>query len=154
MKDIISIAAAILGSVGAAGAIILGLSNWLGKVWANRLIEKDKLIASKDMEATRRKRDVYSRLAINMRVFLAGHDITKDDRRLKFLDTYDEAFLWASDEVIEQIGQFLDLIEKDTSKPSSVPMPDKRKTYAKCLTAMRKDVGYPKTAANYRLVSF
>ncbi|HCO95908.1 MAG TPA: hypothetical protein DIU00_18555 [Phycisphaerales bacterium] len=154
MKDIISIAAAILGSVGAAGAIILGLSNWLGKVWANRLFEKDKLIASKKMEATRRKRDVYSKLAVNMRVFLASHDITKDDRRIKFLNTYDEAFLWASDEVIEQVGRFLDLIEKDTSKPSSVPMSAKRETYAKCLIIMRKDVGYPKTSANYRIVSF
>jgi hypothetical protein len=36
------IGAAILTSLGGAGAIILGLSNYLGKVWADRALEKEK----------------------------------------------------------------------------------------------------------------
>ncbi|HHF2887879.1 hypothetical protein ND926_00810 [Vibrio diabolicus] len=41
-ENIFSLSAAVIGSVGGAGAIILGLSSWLGKVWANRLMNKEK----------------------------------------------------------------------------------------------------------------
>lgn len=35
--------ASMLASVGGAALIIFGLSSWLGKVWANRILEADKL---------------------------------------------------------------------------------------------------------------
>lgn len=154
MREILSIAVAIMGSIGIAGAIIYALSNWLGKVWANRLLEHDKLVAAKEIEATSRKRDIYSKLAINMRVFLKSHDIQKSDRREAFLEAYDEAFLWASDDVVGEIGHFIDLLVKDKAEPDKVSMKDKQEAYAKCLLAMRKDVGYPKTHASFRIASF
>lgn len=48
LKDILGIASAILVSLGGAGAIILGLSNWLGKVWADRLLQRER--ASHELE--------------------------------------------------------------------------------------------------------
>ena len=33
---------AILFSIGSAGAILFALSSWLGKVWANRILEKER----------------------------------------------------------------------------------------------------------------
>lgn len=36
------VAAAIIVSLGGAGAIILALSNWLGRVWAQRILEADR----------------------------------------------------------------------------------------------------------------
>lgn len=38
----IELAGAILFSIGSAGAILFALSSWLGKVWANRLLEKER----------------------------------------------------------------------------------------------------------------
>ncbi|WP_017689853.1 hypothetical protein, partial [Paenibacillus sp. PAMC 26794] len=37
-------------SVGGAGAIILGVSNWLGKIWATRIQEKDRKNYQEDLE--------------------------------------------------------------------------------------------------------
>lgn len=40
-----------LGAVGGAGVIIVALSTWLSKVWANRILEADKSKYSREMEA-------------------------------------------------------------------------------------------------------
>jgi len=50
ISDIFKISGAILGSVGGAAVIIVGLSTWLGKVWANRIFEKDKLRYTSELE--------------------------------------------------------------------------------------------------------
>ena len=49
------VSGAILGSVGGAAAIIFGLSTWLGKVWANRILEKDKLKYSSELEVIKKQ---------------------------------------------------------------------------------------------------
>lgn len=41
-EDVLKISATILTSLGGAGVVILGLSNWLGKVWAFRIQESDR----------------------------------------------------------------------------------------------------------------
>lgn len=48
--EVFKIAAAILTSVGGAAVIIMALSSWLGKVWANRILEKDKLKYTSELE--------------------------------------------------------------------------------------------------------
>ncbi len=50
MDEIFKVSGAILASVGGAAAIIFALSSWLGKVWANRILEKDKLAYSSELE--------------------------------------------------------------------------------------------------------
>lgn len=40
-EDLLSVSTVIFGSIGGAGLIILGLSSWLGKVWANRLMNAE-----------------------------------------------------------------------------------------------------------------
>lgn len=42
IDNILKIAGAIIGSVGSASMIIIGLSSWLGKVWATRIYEKER----------------------------------------------------------------------------------------------------------------
>src|SRR5215510_13537465 len=37
------VASSILASVGGGALIVFALSSWLGKVWANRILEADKL---------------------------------------------------------------------------------------------------------------
>lgn len=49
----LAIAATVLASIGVAGAIVLGLANWLGKVWASRLMEADRAQHAKEFEELR-----------------------------------------------------------------------------------------------------
>jgi len=53
--EIFQVSAAVIGSVGGAAAIIFGLSTWLGKVWANRILEQDKLKYSSELEKIKNK---------------------------------------------------------------------------------------------------
>lgn len=51
--EIFSIAGAVLASLGGGAAIVLALSSWLGKVWANRLMEADKSRYAKELETAK-----------------------------------------------------------------------------------------------------
>jgi len=42
MREVWEVASAILLSIGGGGALVLGLSSWLGKVWANRILQNEK----------------------------------------------------------------------------------------------------------------
>ncbi len=53
--EIFQVSAAVISSVGGAAAIIFGLSTWLGKVWANRILEQDKLKYSSELEKIKNK---------------------------------------------------------------------------------------------------
>jgi hypothetical protein len=53
ISEIFSVAGAALLSLGGAGAVLLALSSWLGKVWASRILEREKAELSKSIEATK-----------------------------------------------------------------------------------------------------
>ena len=42
IDDILKISATIIASLGSGTIIVFAFSNWLGKVWANRILEKDR----------------------------------------------------------------------------------------------------------------
>ncbi len=52
-SDVVKIVASILASIGGAGFIIIALSSWLGKVWANRLLEADRDVHAQKLESLR-----------------------------------------------------------------------------------------------------
>ncbi|MCE5221789.1 MAG: hypothetical protein LLF98_11165 [Clostridium sp.] len=51
MKETFEIASAVLISLGGGGAIVFALSSWLGKVWANRILEKEKKTYQLEIES-------------------------------------------------------------------------------------------------------
>lgn len=51
IQTIFSISAAFLASLGGGVVIVFGASAWLGKVWANRLLESDKFGYAKELAA-------------------------------------------------------------------------------------------------------
>lgn len=55
MNDLFKTCVVIIGSLGGTGAVILVLSSWLGKVWANRLMAKEKAQFETDLEAIKSK---------------------------------------------------------------------------------------------------
>ena len=53
MSEILQIAATIIAAVGASGGIIAGISGWLGRIWASRLMEADRARHSQELEQLR-----------------------------------------------------------------------------------------------------
>jgi hypothetical protein len=53
LKEALELSGVILGSLGGGAAIIFGFSSWLGKVWANRLMEKEKAEYAQALESLR-----------------------------------------------------------------------------------------------------
>jgi hypothetical protein len=52
-RDAIKIGATILASLGGGGLIVLGLSSWLGKVWATHLMESERQAHAIELENLR-----------------------------------------------------------------------------------------------------
>lgn len=55
IKEIVAISGTILAFLGGGVAIVFAFSNWLGKVWANRLIEKERAEHNKELEPLKSK---------------------------------------------------------------------------------------------------
>ena len=55
IEDIFMVAGAVLTSVGGAAAIIFAFSSWLGHVWADRILAKDKHKYSTELEQIKTK---------------------------------------------------------------------------------------------------
>jgi len=55
ISDIFAISGAVIGSVGGSALIILALSTWLGKVWANRILEQDRFRYKSEIEQLKNK---------------------------------------------------------------------------------------------------
>jgi len=53
VKDVFETALAVLGSIGGGGLIVWSLSGWLGKVWAERLMERERQDYRKELEQLR-----------------------------------------------------------------------------------------------------
>lgn len=52
-KEIFEIAGLVVGSLGGGAAIVFGFSNFLGKVWANRLMTKEKAEYARELASLR-----------------------------------------------------------------------------------------------------
>ncbi len=48
--DIISVGAAIILSLGGAGAVLLALSRWFGKIWAEKILASDRAKYERELE--------------------------------------------------------------------------------------------------------
>jgi hypothetical protein len=55
------VAGAIIASVGGAGVLMLALSSWLGKVWATRILDKERQRFAADLEQLRTTLEQISR---------------------------------------------------------------------------------------------
>lgn len=53
ISELFSVAGAALLSLGGAATVLAALSSWLGKVWASRILEREKTELSKSIETTK-----------------------------------------------------------------------------------------------------
>jgi len=172
MEEVFKTAAEIIVSIGGFGVIILGLAAWLGKVWSNRLMETDRAKWAKEIESIKaqlelarhsehdlliRQREIYQRVIESMRVFLSATTPATEDQKREFTSAYDSSFLWASDDVLACLGNFLDLIRKHTANPGSVNQSEMQEAYAEAIITLRRDTSLSTTGLqpdSYRVVKF
>jgi hypothetical protein len=53
--DVLKVVVGVIASLGGGGAIVLGLSGWLGRVWAERLMERERHEYAQALESDRAK---------------------------------------------------------------------------------------------------
>lgn len=110
---------------------------------------------TKKLEEMNKRRAVYENLTETLGIFISGRQATVEQKS-KFLDTYSKCWLWASDDVVKEIGDFLDF-QVSIAKGENVEQGDVKKKYASCLLAMRRDLGFPETYLkdeDYKFVRF
>lgn len=145
---------ALLLALGGGTAIVYALSKHLAEMWAQRAIEREKAELAREQELLVRRRNVYAKLAQTLRVFLASSiKPTPEDMRA-FLAAYDEAALWASEDVVAAVAVLLDINVESTRNPGSVSQDAYKAAFIHCVTAMRRDSGFPKTEYQHRAVAF
>jgi hypothetical protein len=169
VETIWHIAGAIIVSIGGASVLVVGLSSWLGKVWATRIADAERARLAKEVEsykselqhlledrrdALTRKRDIYARLVTSMRVFLGGPRPVSTDEKRAFLQAFDHASLWASEQVAETLGRFLETSVRHSNHPGSVSNDEFKDAYRACVESMRRDCGFPNTEFRYPVVQF
>ncbi len=62
LTEAFSAATAVIVSLGGGGAVVLLMSGWLGKVWANRILEQDRLKYTSELERFKNQLDRSTRL--------------------------------------------------------------------------------------------
>ncbi len=107
-SDLLEICGAILLSLGGGAVIVFALSKWLGGVWAARILLNEDAHKQQVFEALVRRRNIYTKLATSLRVLLKKHEHEGPDLREEFLRAYDEASVWAPDQVMNAVGNLLD----------------------------------------------
>lgn len=57
--DVFKLITASIASIGVAGGLIFALSSWLGKVWARRILDREKNELDRELEAKKRELDIF-----------------------------------------------------------------------------------------------
>lgn len=98
-----------LGAVGGGGAIIFFLSSWLGKVWANRILEADRSKYAAELEGIKlANQNAVNSLSLAHTAYLESKK-GFTERRLKTIDTIWEEIIFIRDNKPSPIN-FLDIL--------------------------------------------
>ena len=98
-------------------------------------------------EAMVRRRDVYERLTGSMRIFIQGQfpDANARSRRQQdFLDAYAASWLWAPDELIRAVNEFVQMNQRETAVDNARQR-ELKSAFFRVLLEMRKDAGFEDT---------
>lgn len=161
--SIFEVALTILASVGTGGAIVFGLSAWLGKLWATRLMQKEMAEHSRALEHLRIQ--LQTQLNRSERTFLEKVELYKqvskpvieladgahncgtitEEMYRKFdcarLESAALLALFAPAEVFEMYNTLVDWIFDVVEGKERWSFPAFRERTLKVLTLMRKDIG-------------
>jgi len=98
--DAFKIITAMIASIGAGGAIIFALSTWLGKLWAQRILENEKHQLASELEKTKLELDIVKETTLRfqndkLHTYRAVIDVIA--RILSALDAHESGRLQANE---------------------------------------------------------
>ncbi len=182
MDMLVTVLLTIIGSLGGATFLILALSNYLGKIWAERLMARERAEHDRNLETLRdelqrkaehemetyraklrsesdmelRRRQVYEELMTAMRLFVQSKRSAGPPDEDALLLAYQRTCLWASPELLNAFAQFLDANvahgRASSESEKTLLQLAMKKTFETCVAVMRKDCGLD--PAPYRFVTF
>lgn len=139
MEDIWNIAFAVITALGGGAAIVFALSSWLGKVWANRILESDKAKYQKE----------FAELKAELDKCLHAHNVAitrLDGQRTKAIrDIYDALTAW--------FEAYLDITTpnlKLSKNPTEAIQTYKNLSQALCKAADKLSKEYLRTAIDFK----
>ncbi|WP_029655001.1 hypothetical protein [Marinobacter daepoensis] len=115
------VVAAALGAVGGAAVIILGLSSWLGKVWANRILEQDRFKYSQELELLKSaNQDLHSSLLLTNATYFESKKAFAE-RRVQAIAEVWKSFIEFREKTPSEIIWLDILVHQEYGKFSSDP---------------------------------
>ena len=161
-----SIVGTTLFSVGAASAILFALSSWLGKVWASRILEKERReldIYKETILSVRNDKVVTYRAALdvvsNILAALDAHESgrVKPEDAGKIFDQFNENRLrvygylamLAPQPVMDAQDELMDYVLQITGGSAEYNWETVREKAIKFINEVRKDIGIDKKPISY-----
>ncbi|QPR87840.1 hypothetical protein [Aeromonas hydrophila] len=98
--DVLKIITATITSIGAGGAIIFALSNWLGRLWAQRILESEKNQLASALEKTKSEIEIIKETTLrfqNDKLYTYRAVIDVIARILSALDAHESGRLEANE---------------------------------------------------------
>jgi hypothetical protein len=99
-EDVFKLFGAAIVSIGGGGVVILALSSWLGKVWADRILRSETHQLATQLEATKRDLDVIKETTLrfqNDKILIYRAVIEMVARLLAALDSHEDGRLVATE---------------------------------------------------------
>lgn len=160
-SEAFELAQAVLLAVGGGAAIVFVLSSWLGKLWARRILQNEKLEHDRELSLFKQnleqaahkqslnykeKIDLYKLVTQPLVEFLAL--VTRTGLTQEHLDDFDrqrlhmtaQLALFASQNVFDAFNEIIDYIY-DSSEKGEFSFHDFRVKGLEFLSEMRKDIG-------------
>ena len=94
------------------------------------------------------KRKVYKQISDTMLIFIQGGNSSTESIE-KFHSNYQHIWLWAPDEVVKSLSNFLKLLVRNSSTQKNQSQKSVKQAYVNCLIAMRKDMGWDETQLDF-----
>lgn len=133
VSDALQVAAAVLLSLGGGGAIVLSLSSWLGKLWADRLMQEEKSRHEKELEDLRS--DLQRKNEAALAELRAALDIEKEKHLSGFGDKV-KTYRLVVDVIADALADF------DLHESKALSQEDAAKAWDRFNRARMKAYGY------------
>ncbi|UPW82706.1 hypothetical protein [Lysinibacillus sp. Ag94] len=114
---------------------------------------------SHEQEKLNQKRNVYKEL-INAMIVFSKARVSEDERIMyqnNFLKAYDNSWLWASEEVLLAVTNFIDFKISVYGDFSASDEAREKELISECIFVIRKDIGFEDTILtkdHYRFINF
>ncbi|MEQ1778255.1 MAG: hypothetical protein ABL863_06910 [Nitrosomonas sp.] len=117
-------------------------------------VENVRAEFAKESQLLEKRREVYERISDSLRIFIDGHHNSSQQQNA-FHSAYSACWLWAPDEVLIKLNEFIKMQQENAANNSKVHSQEKLKqVYCEIILSMRRDVGFSETTMDKERYAF